>query len=894
MLENRYGHFARDGASFVVTDPAPPMPWCNVICNGRMGLVISHNGGGFSFFDDAQHNVLTRWDMDLARDHLGKFLLLADRDSGEVWSAAPAPCRPAYEQYRCEHGPGYTRFSTRYKGIGTEWTVTVAPADAAELWLVEITNHTDKPRRLRAASYFEWTCGVAPDVKREFHRLFFKTDYDASRRAAFATKVMWDIRPKTERQHWNQAWPYHAAFAIGGDAFEKPLAVGDKSFFLGRYGTPVKPEAMSGPALAGMPKVGQFGRFGDAVCALGGDVTLAPGQTMRVHFVLAIAADRTAVTALVDKYRERSAAVATAAAAADAWTHRLSATRVKTARADFDLLNNTWLPYQAISGRLWGRTGYYQQSGAFGFRDQLQDSQVWLPLEPGKCGEQIMLHAHRQYADGSVDHWWHALADFGNHTACSDDYLWLPFITANYLKETGDYGILEKTAPFMDEPANRASVLEHCRRSIARAFKRTSPRGLPHIGSCDWNDGLSAMGIDEKGESVWLAMFLCRILADWAVILDRVGTKSGAKDGVLSKLAAEYRAKRDAYADAVNLLAWDGAWYRYGTKDSGEWVGASSSPEGQVHLNAQTWAILADVAPADRAAKAWTTVKDRLLSPFGPLLLDPAYTEPDPDIGYVTRYCPGSRENGGVYMHAATWALAAAAKRKDVEAVGRIWRSISPPTRGQDADSYWAEPYVTPGNVDGPLSDKPGRAGWTWYTGSAAWLNRVSLEWVLGIRPEFAEQTVGGDGAVGGEVLVIDPCPPADLGQVEVTRTWRGVGICVRFDAAKWKAGVAPTVRAGGRVVEGGRLSAALVAELVAAAPAGGAGAGVGGGVGGGGTGAGGRNGLNGKNGAAAGAEHKGALPRIDVTVEWSVAGQSGAAGGRAGSAVLAGTRESK
>ena len=305
-------------------------------------------------------------------------------------------------------------------------------------------------------------------------------------------------------------------------------------------------------------------------------------------------------------------------------------------REDFDLLNNHWLPYQAISGRLWGRTGYYQQSGARGFRDQLQDSQVWLPLDPSKTLDQIKLHATRQFQDGSVNHWWHALADFGNHTACSDDYLWLPFVTAAYIRETGDLSPLGVPIAFLDG-GSPASLLEHCLRSFNRSFKRTSPRGLPLIGSCDWNDGLSALGIEEKGESVWLGMFLCKLLADWSVIAERHGAH---------ELSADFQARRETLAEAINTYAWDetsplatsdfrlptSGWYRYGTKDSGEWVGASSSKEGKIHLNAQTWAILSGIAPPDRARAAWESVKKHLLSPFGPLLLSPAYTtHPRPD-----------------------------------------------------------------------------------------------------------------------------------------------------------------------------------------------------------------------------------------------------------------------
>jgi len=792
MLANRHGHFDSAGRAFVVTDPETPMPWVNVICNGRYGLVISQNGGGFSWYDDAQHNVLTRWEMDLVRDCYGKFLYLADRDSGDVWSVAPAPCRARYESYSCTHTLGSTTFRTRHDGIESEWTLAVAPKDGAEVWRVALTNDSGRARRLRVSSYLEWTCGVAPDAKREFHRLFFTTTHHPARRAITAIKNMWDIPAKSEREHWNVPWPYAAAHAVACDKpFERELAIADRSTFLGRNGMSSSPAAMRGD----IPADGRFGRFGDAAAALGGDLTLAPGETVRLTYTITIGANEAEALALVDRFTTPAAAGEAVRDAHAMWDDLLGPTRVETGRDDFDLLNNHWLRYQAISGRLWGRTGYYQQSGAFGYRDQLQDSQVWLPIDPARTLAQIRRHADKMFPNGSVYHWWHALADFGSHTQCSDDYLWLPFLTAAYIRETGDTACLDVEAGFV-KSAERSSLLDHCERAMRRSFARTSARGLPHIGSCDWNDGLSSMGIEERGESVWVGMFLCAILEDWASIYEMIGKAPQAED---------CRRRRLAMISSINAHAWDGAWFRYGTKDDGEWVGAASSPEGKIHLNAQTWAILADATDEGRAAEAWSSVKNHLLSPYGPLLLSPAYTVPDTTIGYVTRYCPGSRENGGVYMHAATWALAAACKIRDVASVGKIWESISPPVRGQDAAGYWAEPYVTPGNVDGPLSDLPGRAGWTWYTGSAAWLNRVSMEWVLGIRPTFHR---GGNGVVdapgvasgvasGGTVepgLLIDPVPPPGLGRVTVTRRWRGAPVTISFDAAEFAPGVAPTL----------------------------------------------------------------------------------------------------
>ena len=782
ILPNQYGHFTADGRVFSITDHRTPTPWTNVVSNGRYGFVVSQNGGGFSWLDNSQLNVLTRWEMDLIRDDHGRFVFVSDRDSGEVWSLSPAPCRTAFEKYRCDHTMGSTSFTTEYSGIRAVWTLAVAPDDNAEVWTVELTNLRQTARRLRIASWFEWCCGAAPDAKREFHRLFITTRYDDRRHAMVAVKNMWDIPARSEKEHWNRPWPYAAAHSCQGIKFERVLATSDKEAFLGRYGDPQRPAAMH----AEVGPKGGFGRFVDSSCALGGDFTLGAGERVRMHFVTAIAPNESELVGLLDKYADSSAAWGVATAARDAWSNRLGQTSVQTNEPSFNLLNNHWLPYQAISGRLWARTGYYQQSGAFGFRDQLQDSQVWLPLDPAQTRKQIMLHAAHQFANGSVYHWWHPLAEFGLRTQCSDDYLWLPFLTANYIRETGDLTLLEETAGFVDEPETKATILDHCRRAFARSFGRFSERGLPHIGSCDWNDGLSAMGVEEKGETVWLALFLVQILGDFVHLFDQIEDRRSAQD---------FAARREAMVKAINTHAWDGEWYKGATMDSGRWLGSKECAPGpaQIFLNCQTWAVLTEAGPDDRLSKSWNAVRSRLLAEMGPLLIHPAYTEPDADVGYITRYSPGSRENGGVYMHAATWALAAAAKRRDAESVRKIWMSVSPPIRGMDAEKYRAEPYVTPGNVDGPLSDTPGKAGWTWYTGSAAWLNRVCLEWVLGVRPQW-------------EGLTIDPVPFVEMGSVDVTRTWRGRKVRVRFESSEFSATAEPRLTVNGKTILGNLL----------------------------------------------------------------------------------------
>ncbi|HKI86515.1 MAG TPA: glycosyl hydrolase family 65 protein, partial [Thermoanaerobaculia bacterium] len=388
---------------------------------------------------------------------------------------------------------------------------------------------------------------------------------------------------------------------------------------------------------------------------------------------------------------------------------------------------------------------------------QLQDSQVWLTIDPELCRRQIALHAEHQFADGSVYHWWHPLSEQGHVTKMTDDLLWLAFVAVSYLKETGDLAILEDRAPYLDEEEPQA-LTDHVERAFGRVFSRTSARGLPFIGGGDWNDGLSALGLEERGESVWLAEFLAGLLADWATIHRLRGD---------DERAAELARRREGYVAAVNELAWDGAWYRRATRDDGRWIGSAENEFGKIFLNAQTWAILNDVAPAERAAHCLDAVEEHLVCDAGALLLTPAYEEPDETIGYITRYAPGLRENGGVYTHAAVWAIAAAAKMGRSELVGKLLTAIDPTNKAPER--YWAEPYVLPGNVDGPASPLFGRAGWTWYTGSAAWLPRVVSEWVLGVRPTW-------DG------LRFAPCLPPHWDHAAMKRPWRGASLAIEIE----------------------------------------------------------------------------------------------------------------
>jgi cellobiose phosphorylase len=737
---NRYGHFTEDGTEFRITDPRTPRPWVNIIARPRIGLAVSQTGSGFTWIDNSQLAVITRWQQDLSQDCSGKFLYVRDADSGQLWSLSPAPTWPPYDRYACHHGLGYTTFVTQREGIAAEWTLFCHVERTAELWRVKLTNLTNRARRLELCVYLEWCCGVAPSPQREFHKLFIETELDPKHRAIVARNHMWEV-PSDRDGHWNTGFPYVSALATTEPVVS---AHGDKGEFLGRYGVLSAPQSLSQDVWK--PR---FGRHEDPIAALRSVITIRPGESHDVGFALAVADSGEALDRILDNVLSVVEMDRALAAVRSDWRERLGSQRIQTPDTALDYLVNDWLRYQAISGRLWGRCGYYQQSGAYGFRDQLQDSQVWLGIDPTQCKEQLKLHAAHQFKDGSVYHWWHPLSEQGLATRMTDDLLWLAFVTANYLKETGDTAVLDETAPFVDDEAP-ASLGDHVLRAFGRVFERTSARGLPFIGAGDWNDGLSAAGRQEKGESIWLGHFLAGLLADWSELFRRLGDDDRARD---------FASRREKLVQAINDHGWDGQWYIRATLDDGTKLGAAQNPVGRIFLNAQTWAILSEVAPPDRAAQCLQALKKHLVTDVGPLLLTPAYVKPDPRIGYITRYAPGLRENGGVYTHAACWAIAAAAKMGDAELVESLLNALNPARR--NPDRYWAEPYVTPGNIDGPQSPHVGRGGWTWYTGSAAWLHRVILEWVLGVRPEW-------DG------LRIQPCLPPSWPGATCRRVYRG------------------------------------------------------------------------------------------------------------------------
>ncbi len=770
-FQNPYGYFSEGGREYVITTPLTPRPWSNVISNGDYGMIVSQTGSGYSWRGNAGQNRLTRSFQDLIKDNWGKYVYLRDLETNEYWSATYKPVMHSYEAYQAVHGVGYSRFLQKVNGIRSQLTVFVAAHEPVEIMALTLTNESGRPRRLDVTSYAEWLLGFAPDEHREFHKLFMETWAESEQRAVFARKYLWGF--PDDKGRWNNIdWPYMAFMAVS-----EPLKSFDcdKESFIGLYNSEEHPQAMRQERLAG-----RSGRFGDAIAALQVEATLAPGESRTIVFTLGAAEqDKEDPRALIERYTSAEKAAAALEEVHAFWSRFVDAEQVKTPDEALNFMTNTWLKYQAISGRIWGKLGAYQVSAGYGFRDQLQDCQIFLVSEPEYARRQILLHASQQFIEGDVLHWWFTIRGGGPRTNCSDDLLWLPFILDSYLKETADYAILDEPIPYLNGAAE--PLYDHCKRAIERSFSRFSPRGIPLMGDHDWNDGLNAIGTLLKGESFWMAEFLYVILGNFTPLAERRG------DLAFAQKCADVRA---TLKDSLNRFGWDGEWYLQATTDDGLPVGSKENEEGKIFLMPNIWAVISQAAEEEKARLAMQSVTKHLLKDYGALLNFPAFTRPRPDIGYVTRYAPGLRENGGVYTHATTWAVWAYALLGEAELAYEAYRRICPPNRSADIDRYKAEPYVAPGNIDGPISEYYGRGGWTWYTGSAQWLHRVATHWILGIRPQE-------DG------LLVDPSIPAEWPGFEVRRTFRGAVYRIEVQNPQRVSRGVKSVTVDGRPIEG-------------------------------------------------------------------------------------------
>ncbi len=724
-LFNGQGGFTPDGREYVITtaqDQPTPAPWVNVLANPHFGTVISESGSAYTWSENAHEFRLTPWDNDPVSDAGGEAFYLRDDERGHYWSPTPRPCRGA-TPYVTRHGFGYSVFEHTERGIRSELWVYVALDAAIKFSVLRVRNISERSRRISATGYVDWVLGdLRP--KSSFH---VSTELNQSTGAIFA------------RNPYNPEFSTQTAFFDVDDAARTITA--DRTEFLGRNGTIREPAAMARTRLSG-----KTGTALDPCAAIQVSFELGVGQEREIIFKLGVGRDAADAQNLVHRFKGAPAARLALDNVWQHWAHTLGAIHVETPDHSLNVLLNGWLLYQTLACRLWARSATYQSGGAFGFRDQLQDTMALVHARPFLVREHILLCASRQFEEGDVQHWWHPPVGRGVRTQCSDDYLWLPLATCRYVNATGDTGILDETAPYLrGRPLNpgeesyydlpersdkSASLYEHCAQAIRHGL-RFGVRGLPLIGSGDWNDGMNLVGEHGQGESIWLGFFLYHILHDFAQLARKRGDVPFAEQCL-----------KEAAKLSLNIEAngWDGQWYRRAYFDDGTPLGSSGNDECQIDSIAQSWSVLSGAGDSTRARLAMESLDKRLVRRKHGLvqLLDPPFDTSELNPGYIKGYVPGVRENGGQYTHAAIWATMAFARLGDSKRAWELFTMINPVNHGRTPEEtaiYKVEPYVVAADVYG-AAPHTGRGGWTWYTGSAAWMYRLIAESLLGLSLE--------------------------------------------------------------------------------------------------------------------------------------------------------------
>ncbi len=741
----------------------PPAPWANVIANARGGFVVTERGGGCAWVDNSYFYRLTPWHNDPVSDPPGEVLYLRDEESNEAWSATPAPMGGGAE-YTVRHGAGRSSFEHRRGDLAIRLEMGLAGDDPVKVSLLHITNHGARARRLSLTAYAEWTLGTL----REHTQHQVHTAFRASHGAILA------------RNFFGAEFAGYVAFC----AVSQPVVsyTGDRCEFLGRNGSLAQPRGVRAAALSGAT-----GAAMDPCAALRMAMELAPGETRQVAVLLGAGASEEEALRLLDSYRPAHRAATAMDRTIVAWEQRLGVVRVSTPDPTFDAMVNRWALYQALSCRMWARTAVYQSSGAYGFRDQLQDVMAFVYAEPAVARAHLLRAASRQFVEGDVQHWWHPPSGRGVRTRISDDLVWLPYVVDHYVRVTGDAAVLEETVPFLTmrslEPheeevydlpqvaAEQGTVYEHCVRALRRACT-AGAHGLPLIGSGDWNDGMNRVGIEGRGESVWLAWFLVTTLRAFALRAEERGDHA---------VASEMRRQALDYAAAAEQHGWDGDWYRRAYFDDGTPLGSASNDECRIDSIAQSWSVISGAGDPARRARAMQSLEAHLVQGDARLLmlLTPPFDHTAHDPGYIKGYLPGVRENGAQYTHAALWAVLATALLGDGDRAFAWFQMLNPFTHARTPEQvalYRVEPYVVAADVY-TADAQVGRGGWTWYTGSASWMYRVALESILGFTKR-------------GDTLVLDPCVP---------RTWPAFSIQYRYGASLY----AITVQEPARIADG-------------------------------------------------------------------------------------------
>ena len=748
---NGHGGFTADGKEYVITttpENSTPAPWINVLANPNFGSIISESGQSYTWVENAHEIRLTPWNNDPVTDLKGEAFYLKDEESGRFWSPTPLPCR-GRSPYITRHGFGYSKFEHSEDGVYSEMTVFTDIEAPVKYIIIKLRNQSGRQRRISATGYVEWVLG---DLRAK-NLMQIVTELDEESGAILA------------KNSYSSEFINRVAF-FDADGTNKAITT-DRTEFLGRNGSMNNPDGLNRVRLSG-----RTGALLDPCGVIQVVLNMEEDEEHEMIFRLGAGRNMQHAIDVINKYAGPEVAHQALAKVHQHWQHALGAVQIKTPDVALNILANGWLTYQTLASRIWARSGFYQSGGAFGFRDQLQDVLSLMHAEPGLVRSQIILCASRQFKEGDVQHWWHPPTGRGVRTTCSDDYLWLPFVTAAYVNATADTEILNEKIYFLegrllntgedsyyDLPVQSntfAGLYEHCVKSIEHALK-FGIHGLPFMGSGDWNDGMDKVGNEGKGESVWLAFFLYDVLIRFAEIAILKNDEAFSK---------KCREEAEKLRININREAWDGEWYRRAYFDNGTPLGSHENEECKIDSIAQSWSVLSKAGEAERTKIAMQSADKHLVRKEEGLiqLFNPPFDKSDLNPGYIKGYVPGVRENGGQYTHAAIWLVMAFAEQGNTKRTWELLQMINPINRGNTSDKiamYKTEPYVIAADVYAEEKHK-GRGGWTWYTGSAGWMYQLIINSFIGLKRV-------------GNTLSFLPCIPEE---------WENFEINYRFESS--------------------------------------------------------------------------------------------------------------
>ncbi|UEG49105.1 cyclic beta 1-2 glucan synthetase [Ferruginibacter lapsinanis] len=741
---NGTGGFSKDGSEYVITTTSlqqTPAPWVNVLANKHFGSIISENGQSYTWVENAHELRLTPWNNDAVGDLKGEAFYLRDEESGKYWSPTSLPSR-GKSPYITRHGFGYSIFEHSEDGVYSEMCVYVDIEASIKFIRLRVKNNSDRKRFLSATGYVEWVLG---DMRRKT-TMHIVTGIDVDSGAIFAKNA------------YNAELENRVAFFDVDDTVKTYTT--DRAEFIGRNKTINNPDAMIRTRLSG-----KKGAAIDPCGAIQVQFNLTENEEREVIFRLGVGRDADDASIMARQFKGGAAANTALEKVRNYWRKTVGAVQIETPDAAINIITNGWLNYQTIASRIWARSGFYQSGGAYGFRDQLQDVLSLLHTQPLLARSQILLCASRQFKEGDVQHWWHPPMGRGVRTTCSDDYLWLPFVTSRYLKITGDITVLDEQIHFIEgrglnvaeesyydlplQSDNIASLYQHCVKAIERGLN-FGEHGLPFIGSGDWNDGMDKVGNHGKGESVWLAFFLYDIL-------NRFSEVAQIKNDLL--FVDKCKLHADQLYNNISKNAWDGEWYRRAYFDNGSPLGSAMNDECKIDSIAQSWSVLSKGADIQHTTIAMASANKYLVREEENIvqLFDPPFDQSSMNPGYIKGYVPGVRENGGQYTHAAIWLAMAFAELGDKKKAWQLLQMINPVNHGDDAQKiavYKVEPYVMSADIYAQ-SLHLGRGGWTWYTGSAGWMYQFIIESFIGLKKI-------------GNKLMFTPCVPVEWKSLKI------------------------------------------------------------------------------------------------------------------------------